>query len=136
MKNTLTRVGGPYLFEFENESGIKCLLDANPKIGGSNMGFRPMELLGGALAGCVSIDLISILNKQRVDPSHFKIRIVAQRSGGTPSPFEKIELFIEVNKEIDKLKLERNTKLVVDRYCSVAASLDKSIEITYQIICL
>ena len=47
---TLTRIDKPYVFEFENERGIKCLIDAAPGIGGTDRGFRPMELLGGALA--------------------------------------------------------------------------------------
>ena len=134
MSTTLTRIENPYVFEFENSNGVKCLIDAAPNIGGKDKGFRPMELLGGALAGCVAIDLVSILNKQRVDPELFKITIRSKRKEGIPSPFESIILVIEVDESIDKRKLDKNVKLVIDKYCSVAASLDNNIVLGHEII--
>lgn len=134
MITTLTRIDKPYVFEFENERGIKCLIDAAPNIGGTDQGFRPMELLGGALAGCVAIDVVSILSKQRTDPSLFKINIKSKRIEGTPAPFESIVLEIEVDESIDKMKLDKNVKLVVEKYCSVSASLNKNIVISHIII--
>ena len=134
METTLTRIDKPYVFEFENERGIKCLIDAAPNIGGKDRGFRPMELLGGALASCVAIDVISILTKQKTDPSLFKMSIKSTRVEGTPSSFESIILVIEVDKTIDKIKLSKNVKLVIEKYCSVSASLDKNIVINHEII--
>lgn len=131
---TLTRIDKPYVFEFENERGIKCLIDAAPNIGGTDKGFRPMELLGGALAGCVAIDVVSILTKQRTDPSLFKISIKSTRKEGTPSPFETIVLVFEVDESIDKIKLSKNVKIVIEKYCSVSSSLDKNIVIRHEII--
>ena len=63
MKLTLTRIEEPFVMELQNESGNTCMMDANPAIGGKNLGFRPMELLAGSLAGCASIDVINILKK-------------------------------------------------------------------------
>ncbi|MFT6244688.1 MAG: putative redox protein [Salibacteraceae bacterium] len=134
MKTTLTRIDTPYVFEFENERGIKCLMDAAPGIGGTGRGFRPMELVGGAIAGCVAIDVLSILKKQKFDPSLFKITIKSKRKEGVPSPFESIILAIEVDESIDKVKLDKNVKLVIEKYCSVVASLDKNIVIGHEII--
>ncbi|NRA12382.1 MAG: OsmC family protein [Crocinitomicaceae bacterium] len=131
---TLTRIDKPYVFEFENERGIKCLIDAAPGIGGTDRGFRPMELLGGALAGCVAIDVLGILKKQRFDPSLFKITINSKRKEGIPSPFESFLLSVEVDESIDKIKLDKNVKLVIEKYCSVVASLDKNIVIRHEII--
>jgi len=133
MKTTLTRIDNPYVFEFENEKGNKCLIDAAPGIGGTDKGFRPMELVGGAIAGCVAIDVIGILNKQRLDPSLFKISIESKRKEGIPSPFESILLIVEVDESIDKVKLDKNVKLVIEKYCSVVASLDKNIVIGHKI---
>lgn len=134
MKTTLTIIDKPYVFEFENEHGIKCLIDASSKIGGTDRGFRPMELLGGALAGCVAIEVVSILTKIRTDPELFKITIKSKRSEGITSPFESILLEIEVDERVDKNKLDKNVKLVIDKYCSVAASLDNNIVISHKII--
>lgn len=134
MKTTLTRIEAPYLFEFENEQGNKCLIDASPSIGGTDKGLRPMELLGGALAGCVAIDVINILKKQRIDPELFRITIKGKRIEGIPSPYEEITLVFEVNKGIDREKLSKNIKLVEEKYCSVSASLDGNIIIKHEII--
>ena len=134
MKTTLIRVENPYVFELKNELGRTCTLDASPGIGGTNQGFRPMELLAGSLAGCVAIDLIGILKKQRIDPALFKISIEGVRKDAIPSPFEEILLKIEVDPVIDREKLTRNVKLVLEKYCSVAHSLDDKIVIRYEII--
>ena len=134
MNNTLTKLREESWFEFKNESGEKCTIDATLKSSEGNKGFRPMELLVGALAGCVAIDLLSILKKQRTDPSLFKITIKSKRKASVPAPFELIILELEVDEKVDTNKLDKNVSLVIDKYCSVAASLDKNIVIQHKII--
>ena len=134
MKVNLARIDKPFLFELENESGANCLIDASEAIGGTGQGFRPMELLAGGLAACVAIDVLIILKKQRVDPSVFRITVNGDRKEGIPSPFEKIELVFHIDETIDRPKLDKHIKLVIEKYCSVSASLDSSIQITHKII--
>lgn len=131
MKIELNRVERPLVFEVTNDVGAKCIMDANVSIGGKDKGLRPMELLAGGLAGCVAIDVLLILEKQRMDTSLFKIGIEAKRVDGIPSPFESIELIFEVDESVDKEKLSKNIRLVIDKYCSVSASLKEDIKITY-----
>lgn len=133
MKLEFSLLEEPYVFRVENESGASCLIDANENIGGKNKGLRPMELLAGSLAGCAAIDVLQILRKQKQNTNQFSIDIEAKRSSEMPSVFEWIHLAIQVDENVDQKKLKRNVDLVLDKYCSVAASLNKNIKIQYSI---
>lgn len=134
MKLALHRSNAPFHFQVENEAGAKLSIDAAPAIGGTDQGLRPMELVASGVAGCIAIDLILILQKQRINTEIFNIDIEAKRVEGIPSPFENIHLKFELDQEIDKTRLTKNIQLVIDKYCSVSASLKDAIEITFEII--
>lgn len=134
MSLELKRVEKPFSFALKDSKGNICMLDASESIGGNGMGFRPMELLAGALAGCASIDIVNILNKQKIEPELFEIEINYIRKEEIPSAFESIELILKIDDGIDRVKLKKNVELVLAKHCSVIASLDKAIEITYKII--
>jgi len=134
MKLLLNRIEAPYVFQLENENGVQCLLDASPEIGGLNKGLRPMEMLAGSLAACAAIDVLRILEKQRFDAEQFSVYIVAEREKGDSSPFKWIELQFSCDRCVDRARLERNIKLTLEKYCSVAASLNTNIEIRYSVL--
>ena len=133
MKLKLERIEEPFVMELSNRSGNKCLLDANPSIGGKDKGFRPMELLAGSLAACASIDVLNILKKQRLAISHYRVEINANRKDSVPSPFEQIHLIFEFDDAVDPEKMKRNIELTLQKYCSVSASMSEEINITYEI---
>jgi putative redox protein len=134
MKLYFERKETPFVFEIKNESGATAVVDATPNIGGKNKGLTPMQLLAGSLAGCMSIDVISILNKQKIEPSYFAIEIQATKKEGQPSPFENIKLIFKVDKEVPKDKLEKAISLSKEKYCSVYFSLNKDILVTHEVI--
>ena len=74
MKVQLKRLNDNYLMEAQNSDGNRVLLDANPSIGGSGAGIRPMEGVLMSLAGCSSIDVISIMKKQKQFPTNFNVQ--------------------------------------------------------------
>jgi putative redox protein len=127
MKLHIERKEIPFVFELKNENGVTALIDATPNIGGKNKGLTPMQLLAGSLAGCMSIDIISILNKQKIEPSNFSIDIEATKKKGQPSPFDAITLLFNVNKEVPREKLEKAILLSKEKYCSVFHSLNPEI---------
>lgn len=134
MSLELKRVEKPFSFALKDSKGNICMLDASESIGGNGMGFRPMELLAGSLAGCASIDIVSILNKQKIEPELFEIEINYIRKEEIPSAFKSIELVLKIDDIIDRVKLKKNVELVLAKHCSVIASMDKAIEISYKII--
>lgn len=134
MKIQLHRVNDKFHFEAVNASGNSVHIDANPAIGGEGKGARPMELLLMGLGGCSSIDVISILNKQKQYPTDFKVEIDGEREQGKePSLFQQIQVRFLVQGEVDPAKLQRAVSLSMDKYCSVGKTLEKTATITYTI---
>ncbi|MFM7667604.1 MAG: OsmC family protein [Bacteroidota bacterium] len=134
MKLHFERKESPFVFEITNENGATALVDATPNIGGKNKGLTPMQLLAGSLAGCMSIDVISILNKQKIDPSYFSIEIQAVKKEGIPSPFEHIMLTFKVDNGIPINTLEKAINLSKDKYCSVFHSLNPNLLFDYKVL--
>lgn len=133
MKLELQRIEAPFVFALTNASGNVTHVDASEAIGGKNKGLRPMELLAGSLAACAAIDALLMLEKQREKIDDFSVRIFAARSEGTPAKFESIELEFACSPSVDRGRLERNIQLAIEKYCSVAASLNPDIHIHYTI---
>src|SRR5690606_20809649 len=92
MKITVNRIDNPYVLQVHNEDGQSIIMDANPDIGGTKKGFRPMQLLASSLAGCASIDILLILKKQKLEPEIFEVEVVANRVEEHPQVFESIHL--------------------------------------------
>ena len=72
MNVSLERLNDDYLFEVTNPNGHRVLLDNKSKTEGSVKGISPMELLLMGLAGCSSIDVVAILNKQKINTTPLK----------------------------------------------------------------
>ena len=135
MKIELNRIEEPYVFELKNETGAICTFDANAALGGKNKGLTPMQLLAGSLAGCMSIDVIMILQKQKINPKVYLVEIEAKRKEGTAAPFEAIHLIFTVDEDVSLDKLERAIILSKEKYCSVSLSLNPDIQISHEIRC-
>jgi putative redox protein len=131
MKLALSRIEEPFVFELKNENGAICHIDANESIGGKNKGLSPMQLLAGSIAGCMSIDVVLILKKQRIEPKDYHIEMTAARKEGTPSPFTEINLAFHVSAEVPLDKLEKATALSADKYCSAVHSIHPDILLNF-----
>ena len=66
MNVSLERINEDYLFEVSNSDGKSVLLDNKSKSFGEIQGISPMELLLMGIAGCSSIDIIAILDNQKI----------------------------------------------------------------------
>ena len=107
-------------------------LDGSAKGGGADSAIHPGELLLVALAGCTGMDVISILNKMRVDVKEFEVRVDAQPAEEHPKAWRKIHLTYHlVGKEIPQDKLKHAIELSQTKYCSVSESLRSPVEITF-----
>ena len=134
MEIDLNLLNNAYHFEAKNEQGNSISIDASPAIGGENKGPRPMELLIMGLGGCSGIDVLSILRKQKIEPEGFRIKLHADREkDAVPSLFTEILVEFIFKGNIDPIKAERAVKLSMDKYCSVAKTLEKTATITYKI---
>ena len=136
MKILLNRVNKDYLFEATSSNNLKVLMDNKSKSEGKVEGISPMEVLLMGVAGCSSIDVVSILNKQRINPITLKMEVEGIRdASAVPAPFQGINvtLFLE-GEDITPEKAKRAAQLSFDKYCSVSKSLDPNIIINQTIV--
>jgi putative redox protein len=136
MKVVLTRKNEAVHFEAVNEDNIKINLDGSPDIGGQNLGVRPMQTLLMGLGGCSGIDVVMILQKQKINPEVFEIEIDAQRDpNNTPSLFTEIHVTFKLGGEnLDDKKVLRAVSLSIEKYCSVAKILEATAQLTYSVV--
>lgn len=130
MKVNLKRVNQAFHYEGLTEDNIKVNIDANPAIGGEGKGARPMELVLMGLGGCASIDLGLILKKQHQDLIDYKVEISATRDETPAKAFKSINVHFVLTGNLNVEKVEKAIELTLTKYCSVALSLSKEIEIT------
>ena len=119
------------------ESNHWVTMDGPEKLGGSDAGVRPKELLLMSLAGCTGSDVVSILQKKRVNLTDFEINITAQQAEEHPKVFTDIDLeYVFYGRDIKEKDVERAIELSTNTYCGVSAMLKKAINIkhTYRIV--
>jgi putative redox protein len=133
MNVRLERKELPFYFEAMNAKNIIVKMDSSPQIGGQDRGASPMELLLMALGGCVSIDLGLILSKQKQVVEEYALEINGERDETPAKAFKAIQLNFKLKGIIDKTRAEKAVELALNKYCSVAQSLSKDIEITFMV---
>lgn len=132
MKIEIKRLNDGFQLEAENEVGNTIRMDASPDIGGTNTGMRPMQLLLTALGGCSTIDIISILKKQKQPITDIKITVTGEREKDVvPALFTSAHVHFRLFGNLDAAKVEKAVSLSMEKYCSVAKTLEKTATITY-----
>lgn len=134
MKISLKRQNDAVHLLAQNEDGQTVDIDGSPNIGGEDKGVRPMQLLLMGLAGCSSMDVISILKKQKQEIIDYDVIVEAERDAdATPSLFTTINLEFIFKGNVDQKKAERAVALSMDKYCSVTKIMEKTATITHSI---
>ena len=132
----INRVEGDFGFEAKDSNGHTLRLDTSLETGGTNFGARPMQSLLMGLGGCSGIDIVSILQKQRLTLDAFSIKIHGKREKDKiPSLWEAVHIVFELTGNFDQAKAERACALSINKYCSVAETLRRSgTKITWEVI--
>jgi putative redox protein len=135
MKITLNRVNDDFHFKLKNERGHVIDVDNRSEFGGDDLGASPMELLLMGVAGCSSIDIITILKKQRQIITSFKAEVEGVRVPiGDAKPFKEITVVFFLEGEIDADKALRAAALSFDKYCSVSKTLEPTATIYFKVV--
>lgn len=132
MQIQIQRLNDTLSFRATGEEGSTITIDSAPDMGGTGEGIRPMQMVAMGLGGCSSIDVISILEKQRQQLDRYEVQIQAdRREDDIPRVFETIHLRFVLEGTLDPAKVRRAIDLSLDKYCSVAAMLAQTATITY-----
>lgn len=130
----LKRVNDKVHLQATNDGGNVVDIDGSPSIGGEDKGARPMQLLLMGLGGCSSMDVLSILNKQKIVLDDYEVNISAKRDeDNVPSLFTDIHVEFVLKGDVDPKKAERAVKLSMEKYCSVTKIMEKTATITHSI---
>ena len=106
-------------------------IDNTKEHAGSDAAMRPMELMLLALGSCTGCDVVSILQKKKVQTKDITIHIHAERSETHPKVFTTIHLdFVFIGKGLNPTHLQRAIELSQQKYCSVSAMLRPTVSIT------
>jgi putative redox protein len=101
--------------------------------GESKAGNSPMELVLIALCGCTAYDVVSILQKKREPFGAIEVSAQAEKAPEPPRVFTDIKLLYKVSGKVARKAVEDAVRLSEEKYCSVAAMLNKTARITYEI---
>jgi putative redox protein len=117
------------------QDGHELMMDLPVESGGGNTGPKPKTLLLTALGGCTGLDVVSILQKMRVELAGFEMRLSAEQTDGEPKVFKGIHVkYVFWGEALPMEKLQRAVNLSQERYCGVTAMLAKACPVTHEIV--
>lgn len=97
-------------------------------------GCKPSDLLLIALGGCISVDIVSILQKQRQQLKGLQIGVSGEQDSDPPWTFRGIHIAVTVRgQNLSQAAVERAVTLAEDKYCSVSATLRGTAKVTTSI---
>ncbi len=95
------------------------------------VGIKPSELMLIALAACTAVDVVEILSKKRMPLDHLEIQCTGEQDQDPPWTFRKIHLrYIVGGTGLTEKAVSQAIQLSEEKYCSVAATLRPTAEIT------
>jgi putative redox protein len=116
-------------FEARSGSGHTLLVDSSSKP--EHQGPSPMEVVLIGVAGCMSMDVISILQKMQQPVTGLQTRIAGERNSTHPKYFTAVELTFEVRGHgVARERVERAVELSRTTYCSAISSLRADCQVT------
>ncbi len=111
---------------FRGRSGdAEIMMDSPPKAGPT-----PVQALGFGLAGCMAMDVASILERGRLEVRSLRAHLEGKRCVEHPKRLLAVDLRLTVDGAIPPDRVERAIQLSRERYCSVWHSLNPDIEFT------
>jgi putative redox protein len=94
-------------------------------------GAKPSDLLLLGLASCASMDVVEILKKKRQLPEAMEVRVDGTQYTEPPWAFRKIHMrFLFRGALLQPQAVEQAIRLAEEKYCSVAATIRATAEIT------
>jgi len=117
-----------YHFIAKNDT-VSVQVCGSEKMVSDPVGFRPTELVLVGLGGCMSIDILSILEKSKQLVEDFDVAVSATRHNEVPGLFKDILITINVMGDVKANKLEQAIRLSEEKYCTVFKIVEKTASI-------
>ena len=96
------------------------------------VGMKPSDLLLVALAACTAVDVVDILTKKRLHLTGLEISASGEQDADPPWTFRKIHLhYCLSGSDLNEKAVAQAIELSEEKYCSVAATVRATAEISY-----
>ncbi len=116
-------------FVATSPSGHTINIDSDRR---SNTASGPMELVLVALGACTATDIVSILGKKRQKLESLEVICSGERATEPPTVWKKLEILYLLRGQLDDKAVRHAIQLSEDKYCSVAAILKKTAEVSWR----
>lgn len=119
------------VYEASNASAHSVMIDMREASRKKNQ--SPVELLLSSLSACGAVDIVLILKKRKKTILEFTIETTGVRKEDAPRRFTDIHCkYIITSPDVSEDELNKVAALSLEKYCSVAASLNS--KITYSVV--
>jgi putative redox protein len=121
----------------KDDSGHEIIIDTKKEFGGHDSAPTPVNLFLLSLGSCTLMDVISLIDKMKVDYDDIKVKVSGERHDKHPKTFKDIQIkYIIHGKDPDESKIKKAIDLSTEKYCSIHAMIKKSTNIsnTFEII--
>lgn len=125
-KTTVKWIGGKQFIGIDSTQHSVVLSTADEGIG-----IKPSDLLLIAIASCSAVDVVEILKKKRMPVTYLEISAAGEQDQDPPWTFRKIQLhYCLSGKNLDEKSVAQAIHLSEEKYCSVAATIRGTAEIS------
>ncbi|WP_299095531.1 OsmC family protein [Winogradskyella sp.] len=115
-----TQWKGGMTFESDNPSGKTVIMDTDVEGQNERFGLSPKAMMLSSLAGCSGLDVISILDKMKVELDDFKMDVSGELTEEHPKYYHSVKVdYHFYGKDLNKSKCEKAVNLSVEKYCGV-----------------
>jgi putative redox protein len=116
-------------FVATSPSGHALALDSDRA---SNTAPGPMEMVLMALGACTATDIVIILEKKRQKLDALEVLCSGERAPDPPTVWVKLEVLFRLRGSVDQGAVEHAIELTKEKYCSVAAMLQKTAKMSWR----
>ncbi|MCF7530384.1 OsmC family protein [Neisseria lisongii] len=119
-------------FVGSTESGHSVVMEGLAQEGATRRGPSPMEMLLLGVAGCSSIDVVMIAEKQRQKVVDCQATVTAKRAESVPKVFTEIHIHFKViGRDLQEKAVARAVEMSAEKYCSASIMLGKAAKVSH-----
>ncbi|HWU42728.1 MAG TPA: OsmC family protein [Bdellovibrio sp.] len=109
-------------------------MDAKKEAGGTDQGPSPKEVLLASICACSGMDVVSILQKMRLDLRHCEVNAATETVPSHPAIFKEVHVEYQVTcPDAKPEQVLRAVTLSMTKYCGVSAMVAPTSPISYSV---
>jgi putative redox protein len=111
---------GGMQFESDNPSGKTIIMDTDVAGSDVRFGLSPKAMMLSSLAGCTGLDIVSVLEKMKVNDYDLKMVIEGELTDEHPKYYDAVTIdYHFYGDNLNEKKINKAVDLSVEKYCGV-----------------